>query len=110
MVLIFFLFTSDACARFDDNVVLSVQSQYLRFFEFGLVVISVEFTRFIPNTSAIIRRFYARLQMKIRRTPITLSDISLKTVKTVIRFCIQLKLVYFIKTSENFLKSLRKKL
>ena len=43
-------------------------------------------------------------------SPITFSDMSLKRVKTGIRFCIPLKLVYFIKTSDNFLRSLSKKL
>jgi hypothetical protein len=43
------LFTSDVRTRFDDNVILSVQSHYLSFFEFGLVT-SVEFSRFISNT------------------------------------------------------------
>ena len=74
------------------------------------MLISVEFTRFIPNKSAFIRHFYVRLRMKIKKTPITFSDISLKTVKTGIRFCIPLKLVYFIKTSDYFLRSLSKKL
>jgi len=55
MVLFYFifLFTSDVRTRFDDNVILSVHSYYLLFFfffEFGLVVISAEFTRVIPNS------------------------------------------------------------
>jgi len=58
--------------RFDDNVILSVQSLYVSIFESGLVVISVGFTRFIPNTSAFIRHFYARPD-EIKRTPITFS-------------------------------------
>jgi hypothetical protein len=110
MVFTFFLFSSDVRTRFDDNDKISVQSHYLSFFEFGLVVISFEFTSFIPNMSAFIRHFYTRLQMKIKTTSMTFSDENLKTVKISIIFCIQLKLVCFIKTSDNFLKSLRKKL
>jgi hypothetical protein len=48
--------------------------------------------------------------MKIKMTSITFSDISLKTVKTGIKFCIQLKLACFIKTCDNLLNSLRKEI